>query len=100
MQVWLPEQSEQIGQTRFFLWMRIVVGGLIAVTGAVRLWKHPSNILDWIGNFSMACFLLSWRIRQPNESVREYLGNPRAILTIVSTIITVVSCSWWLARNF
>src|SRR5258707_5963629 len=83
MQVWLPERSEQIGQTRFFLWMRIVVGGLFAVMGAVRLWEHPSNSLDWIGDVSLACFLLSWRIRQPNESFREYVAKPRAILTIV-----------------
>ncbi len=99
MQVWLPQRSDQIGQTRSFLWIRIITGGLIAVAGALRFWKHPSNILDWIGDVSLACFFLFWRIRQPNESFREYVANPRTILTIVSVIAALVSNSWWLARH-
>ncbi len=99
MQVWLPARPEQIGQTRFFLRMRIVEG-LFAVMGAVRLWQHPSNTLDWIGDVSLACVLLSWSRRQPNESWREYAGKPRGILTIVLAIVAFVSSSWWLARHF
>jgi hypothetical protein len=99
MQVWFHERLDQIGQTRFFLWMRIIAGGLVAVAGALSFWEHPSNILDWVRNVSLASFFLFLRLRQPNEPFREYVVKPRAILTIVSVIIALVSSSLWLARH-
>jgi hypothetical protein len=98
MQVWLPEQK-RLDDTRFFLWMRIVVGSMAAVIGG---WQALTDFHDgsrWIGSLSVACFLLFWRIRQPGESRRVYLTNPRMILTNLSALSMTISAAWSLIRH-
>lgn len=98
MQVWLPEQ-QRLDQMKWFLWMRIMVGSMAAVEGAVKASTNSGDIADWVESISLACFLLFWRTRQPGESRWAYLTNVRAILTNLSALAVVISTIWFLAHH-
>lgn len=90
--------SERIDQSAFFLWMRIVVGSLTGASAVLHAWKNIHNVLDWMQPLCLACFFLFWRLRQPGESPRVYLTNPRALITNLSALAAVVTSIWGLIR--
>jgi CHASE2 domain-containing sensor protein len=61
-------------------------------------WKDFHSFL-WIQSLSLACFFAFWRIRQPGESRRVYLTNPRVIVTNLSALAFGAIAIWSLAHH-
>ena len=93
MQVWFPEQK-RLDQAKWFLWIRFVVGSMVAMMGLVQASTNFHEFSRWMESISLASFLLFWRIRQPGESRRVYFMNARVMLTNLSAIAFVVSSIW------
>jgi hypothetical protein len=87
-----------IEQTRSFLWMRIVCSSIMAIAGIIQLCTSYKDASNWLSSLSFACFLAFFRYRQPGESWRIYLTNPRAIITILSALTGLVTTGVWLLR--
>lgn len=98
MQVWVPER-QRFDQAKWFLWMRITVGALLAVVGLIQARAEFSNIAQWVESISLAIFLLIFRVRQPGESPRVLFTNVRVLLTHLSALAVGISAAWFLAHR-
>jgi hypothetical protein len=96
MKVRIPNE----GGPAFPAWIRIAVGSFVTVTGALAFWTHPHDFLMGINQISLALFLFFMQFRQPNESFREFIVKPRAVITFASLLIIVASSLALLVRSF
>ena len=98
MQVWFPEHK-RLGELKWFLWMRFLVGPMAAIMGVVQAstgFHEPSR---WIQSISLASLLLFWRIRQSGESRWVYCTNARVLLTNLSALALFISSFWYLIQH-
>ena len=98
MQVWFPEHK-RLDQSKWFLWMRFLVGPMAAIMGVVQASTEFHEPSRWIQPISLASFLLFWRIRQPGESRWVYFTNARALLTNLSALALFISSLWYLIQH-